>query len=116
MKKKRAQLKKKDSRINCCLCNSKYIPTKRQVPAQWAHDWCTHASGLLCPPCHAAAKKLKAVSREELPIGVLPFGSDILEKSESCAFKTWLRCRQNESWKNWVKNNRPEWLKAKNAL
>lgn len=96
--------------MKCPLCNSEFVPEKNQKNAYWAINWCTGDSGKLCPPCQKAAEELKAVSDTELPLGVRPFGSDILKKSKNFIKKDWLKHRASESWRTWVENNRPEWL------
>ena len=97
-------------KIACALCEGEFIPEKGQLDGQWAVAWNQGSRGKLCPPCHNAAKKLKAVAKEDLPLGVLPFGSDILEASATVNKSDWNRRRASESWRAWVEDNHPEWL------
>jgi hypothetical protein len=96
--------------MKCKLCGCKFTPAKGQLDAYWAVTWCEGDNGKLCPPCHKAASELEAVSDESLPLGILPFGSDILKRSKNVTRKDWERRRQSESWRTWVEENHPEWL------
>jgi hypothetical protein len=97
-------------KIACKICGTKFVPEDGQLRAYWAVNWCTRDEGLLCPPCHQAAKKLHAVSKTPLPLGVCPFASDIAEKSANVTKKDWERMCSSESWRTWVTDNHPEWL------
>jgi rubredoxin len=96
--------------MRCKLCGTKFTPEKGQKNAYWAVNWCTGDSGKLCPACHIAAEELGAVSDEPLPLGVCPFGSDIMSRSKSVSKEDWQKRRRSESWRAWVEQNRPEWL------
>lgn len=93
----------------CKICGSKFVPEPKQKKASWAVNWCTGDSGLLCPPCHAAAKKLKAIG-EDLPLGILPFKSDIAKISSAVSKKDWEKMRHSESWRIYVEQNHPDWI------
>lgn len=101
-------------KVACALCKSKFVPEKKQEEAHWAATWCTEGSGLLCPPCqHAAATVERGTAlKKDMPLGLLPFGSDILKKSKACTKEVWEKHRRSESWRTWVTTNRPEWLTA----
>lgn len=100
--------------MKCKLCNSEFKPEMGQMNAYWALNWCTGDNGKLCPPCHKAAEELHAVSDEPLPLGICPFGSDIMKRSASVTREDWLKRRHSESWRVYVENNHPEWLQEGN--
>ena len=48
--------------------------------------------------------------RVSVPLGVCPFGSDIMKKSSAVTKEDWLKHRKSESWRTWAEQNHPEWL------
>lgn len=97
---------------SCALCKSKFVPKKNQQKARWAATWCAIGSGLLCPPCHSTAEEIEGGTALDptMPLGCLPFGSDILKQSKACTKKIWEKHRRSESWRTWVETNHPEWV------
>ncbi len=69
--------------MKCALCDTEFTPQTGQMKARWAETWCKIGEGLLCPPHHQAANELKTPLDPEATLGVLPWGSEILRKSEA---------------------------------
>lgn len=99
-------------KTTCALCGSGFVPEKNQEKAHWAATWCDEGSGLLCPPCQHAAGEVEGGTALDLtmPLGCLPFGSDILKASAACTKEVWEQNRQSENWRTWVEANHPDWI------
>lgn len=94
-------------KTKCGICEIGFEPAPKQKKAWWAKNWCESNSGLLCPDCHKVAQELGCVSKTEMPLGVLPFASDIMNLSKSPNID---RDKVNEkykkeTWRHWVEEN-----------